>query len=225
VSRLDTFRLLQLGSQALPIGGFSYSHGLESAIEARRVKDEASAGAFIFDVVRFSIVPFDLPVLAECVEAWAEEDFDRIRRLNDEFLASRESAEFRAAAVQMGHSLRVLCATVTGFPPRWLEALKSIDEPSLACAWAALGAAWSMDPADLVTAYVWSFLENQVLAAVKSVPLGQSSGQRILGELSMKITALLAVPRPPGRPRTNFAPGLAILSARHETQYSRLFRS
>jgi len=224
MSALSRFRLLQLASQALPIGGFSHSHGLESAIETRLVKDAASAGTWILDLLRFSIVPFDVPLLEDLTRAWIQDDYERVRQLNDEFLASRESAELRAAAVQMGYSLRVLCTALPDFTQRWLGALVALDEPGLPCVWAALGTSWAIDLEDLISAYVWAFIENQMLAAVKSVPLGQSAGQKILGELSARATALLASPRIRA-PRANFAPGLAILSARHETQYSRLFRS
>jgi urease accessory protein len=222
---LARFRLLQLASQALPIGGFSYSHGLESAVEAGLVHDEASVAAWIFDIARFSMVRFDLPLLIECRQAWQAEDFRAVSRCNGDFLASRESAEFRAAAVQTGYSMRALCATLPDFPPRWYPALESLEEPAPPCVWGALGAAWCIGHEDLATAYLWSWMENQVLAAVKSMPLGQSAGQRILANSSARITHLAGELAAEADLRSNFAPGLAILSARHETQYSRLFRS
>jgi urease accessory protein len=224
MSALSKFRLLQLASQALPIGGFSYSNGLESAIEAKRVTDSASAGAWIVDVLRFSIVPFDVPLLEDMTRAWIQDDFGTVRKLNDEFLASRESAELRAAAVQMGYSLRMLCTALPDLTLRWLDVLNALEEPGLPCVWAALGVSWSIDLEDLVSGYVWAFIENQTLAAVKAVPLGQSAAQKMLGEVSARATVLLATPRI-SAPWTNFAPGLAVLSALHETQYSRLFRS
>jgi urease accessory protein len=147
-------------------------------------------------------------------------------RLNQEFLATRESAELRSATVQMGFSLRALVAVLPELPDGLIETLKAIPEPSLPYVWSGLAAAWSIAPADSVTAYLWSWAENQVLVAMKSVPVGQSSGQRILLKVGLLIEELA---RRPGAgadtPRSNFAPGLAILSSQHETQYSRLFRS
>jgi urease accessory protein len=143
--------------------------------------------------------------------------------LNEEFLATRESAELRSATVQMGFSLRALVAVLPDLQDRLIETLKVIPEPSLPCVWSGLACAWSIAPADSMTAYLWSWAENQVLVAMKSVPVGQSSGQRILLKVGQLIEELAR--RRADTPRSNFAPGLAILSSQHETQYSRLFRS
>ncbi len=222
---LDLLRLLQLAAPSLPIGGYSHSHGLESAVLHGVVVDEASALRFITDAFEFSLRTFELPLLHALHAAWLNECPARVRELNEEVLATRESAELRAASAQMGYSLRALLAVLPDIPSGTLAVLQSLPEPALPCAWSAAAAAWGIDARAAALAYAWSWAENQVLAALKAVPLGQSAGQRMLLALGTKIAAALEQPLPELAAASNFAPALAILSARHETQYSRLFRS
>ena len=199
-------RLLQLASPTLPIGAYSYSQGLEAAVEAGIVADAASAERWIADVLELSVARMELAVLRSQLE-------EPSQALNDFFLASRESAELRAETLQMGHSLQKLLAELGVDVP--------INEPALPTAFACAARAWSITERDALVAYLWSWLENQVMAALKAVPLGQTAGQKILLELGGRLEALVAKEAQ----WSNFAPGLAYLSARHETQYSRLFRS
>jgi urease accessory protein len=148
---------------------------------------------------------------------------------NEEFLASRESAELRSATVQMGFSMRAVLDVLPEMPGWLLEPLKRLAEPSLPCVWSGLALAWAVPMTDSMMAYAWTWAENQVLVAMKAVPIGQSAGQRILchvGAAIEKLVGSLEDAWPVGADaRSNFAPGLAILSSQHETQYSRLFRS
>lgn len=215
-------RLLQLASQALPIGGYSHSQGLESAIEHGVVNDESSLLRWVSDILEFSMKSFEVPCLLSLAAAWAQSSPAAVAALNDEYLATRESAEMRAAAAQMGFSLRALLCTLPDFPPGTLDVLRSIPEPSLPCAWSAAIAAWHIELREAVIGYLWTWAENQVLVAMKAVPIGQSAGQRVLFAVGSRITAIAAAEFSGG---SNFCPGLAILSSQHETQYSRLFRS
>ena len=199
-------RLLQLASPTLPIGAYSYSEGLEAAVEAGIVADAASAERWIADVLELSVARMELAVLRSQLEAPSQ-------AMNDFFLASRESAELRAETLQMGHSLAKLL-TELGIDVQ-------IDQPALPTAFACAARAWHITERDALVAYLWSWLENQVMAALKAVPLGQTAGQKILLELGGRLEALVEKEAQ----WSNFAPGLAYLSARHETQYSRLFRS
>jgi len=225
-ARLAQTRLLQLASQAFPIGGYSHSLGLESAIESRWVRDEASLLQWITDVMSYSIATYEIPSLDAMRTAWAAHDVAALSLLNEEFLATRESAELRAATVQMGYSMVALLAVLPDVPSELIGSLRSIREPSLPCVWSGAAGVWSIDPLDSITAYLWSWAENQVLVAMKAVPIGQSAGQRVLlrvGECIAERVARggaadAAMP-------SNFAPGLAILCSQHETQYTRLFRS
>lgn len=220
---LATARLLQLASPALPVGAYSYSQGLERAVEDGIVVDETGAGAWIEGALRLTAGGFEAPMLARMLAAWSAGDAPRALDLDAVFVASRETAELRAETLQMGHSLlrlmQVLPATAAACPP-----LATVPEVSYPCAWACAAAALGCDPTEAITAYLYAWLENQVLAAVKLVPLGQSAGQRLLSGLSPLVAALVAE-MPDDEALSNFAPGLALASARHETQYSRLFRS
>lgn len=198
-------RLLQLASPTLPVGAYSYSGGLEAAIEAGLVTDAKSAQRWIGDVLEHSVARMEAPMLLRMME---QPD----AQWNEMFLASRETAELRAETVQMGYSLNRL------LPALGVEACP-FEEPSFPAVYAHAVRAWGIAPRQALVAYLWAWLENQVMAAVKAVPLGQTDGQKMLLALGAKLHEVNE--EEPG----NFAPGLAILSSRHETQYSRLFRS
>jgi urease accessory protein len=232
-------RLLQLCSQALPVGGYSHSQGLESAIEREVVKDEASVSRWIFDVFEFSMKTSEIPWMLSMGAAWGSGDRAATMSLNDEFLATRESAELRAASVQMGFSLRALLCVLPDLPADTALALPLIREPSWPCVWSAAAAAWQIEPREAAMGYLWTWAESQVLVAMKAVPIGQSAGQRDLLQMGRKIAEFadnmdwseFNARGPSGEVRgsselySNFSPALAILSSQHETQYSRLFRS
>jgi urease accessory protein len=226
MSRAGLARLLHLSSQTLPIGGYSHSHGLESAIERRVVTDGASLKRWITDCLQYSLGSFEIPCLLAMTAAWTGDDAVLLATLNDEYLASRESAELRLAAVQMGHSLRALLKVLPDLPPAVNVRLDAMAEPSLPCAWSASVSAWRIEPVEAAIGYLWSWTENQVLVAMKALPLGQSAGHRLLLEMGPTLSALAEeCAASPPECWSNFAPGLAILSSQHETQYSRLFRS
>ena len=215
-------RLLQLASPSLPVGAYSYSQGLEAAVEAGIVRDAASATRWIGEVLELCMASLEAPLLARLMAAWQHDDRDSVSRWNDEMIASRETAELRAETVQMGYSLRRLLGDL-GLEVAPLDALEEVSYPA---SFAFAAARWRLDMREAIAAYVFAWIENQVLAAVKCVPLGQTDGQRAMLALGDRIAPLvesaLAVEE---TDLANFAPGLAILSARHETQYSRLFRS
>ena len=202
-------RLLQLASPTLPVGAYSYSQGLEAAIEAGVVKDPESAQRWIGDVLELSIARMEAQVLRAQIS-------DPTQQRNDFFVATRETAELRAETLQMGQALcRLLRDMGVGVP---------IDQPAYPTAFAIAVRHWSIEPKAGVVAYLWAWLENQVMAAVKAVPLGQTAGQKILLSLGEGLEALAELPLDEAS-WSNLAPGLAWWSSKHETQYSRLFRS
>ena len=217
-------RLLQLASPALPVGAYTYSQGLEWAVESGLVRDQASALAWIAALLEEGIGCFEAPLTGQLQRAWAAAEHAEIERLNADFVASRESSELRAETLQMGYSLRRLLHELDDFAlPEVFDALPEVSFP---VGWALAAAAWEIAVVDSLTAYLWSWCENQMMAALKAVPLGQAAGQRILLTLGGRLPAVVlqALELPEER-WSNFAPGLALASSRHETQYSRLFRS
>lgn len=219
-------RLLQLASPALPVGAYSYSQGLESAVESGAVRDAASAGRWIGDALVFSMARFEAPALCRLHSAWLAGDHEALSSLNNWFCATRETAELRAETLQMGYSLRRLCAELGEFEPGALQALQAFDEVAFPTVFAFAAAQWALPARDVVIAYLWAWLENQVMAALKALPLGQTDGQKLLLKLGDRL-GLIAGQAMNAEDSTlaNFAPGLAIASSMHETQYSRLFRS
>jgi urease accessory protein len=219
-------RLLQLASPALPVGAFSYSQGLEAAADAGIVHDRDSALAWINDLLTYSLGSMDAPVLLRMIDAWRGHDYACAAAWNDVLLASRETAELRAETVQMGFSMARLLKDLPEIDQHALKCLNEFAELSFPAAFACACAAWELAPEDALSAYLWSWAENQVMAALKSVPLGQTDGQRMLVAIGDRLSAVVE------RAATlsdedigAFTPRLAILSSRHETQYSRLFRS
>lgn len=223
---LAFMRLLQLASPALPVGAYTYSQGLEWAVEAGTVNDEAAALCWLGELLDWNLGRFEAPLLSRMLAAWRIDDDAELVRLDAEFVASRESAELRAETLQMGYSLRRLLDELPDFPARWRERLHALPQPSFPLAWSCAAAAWECEDDAALGAYLWAWSENQVMAALKAVPLGQSAGQRILAELGRRIPAIAArALLTPEEDFSNYAPGFAIACCRHESQYTRLFRS
>lgn len=221
-------QLMWLASPALPIGGFSYSEGLEAAINAELVTTESQASDWLVNQLHLTQSRGDMAAIAQALPAWAEHDTTRIAQLNDWVRHTRESSELRLQTEQMGRSLiewlknRYADDAAIQSRVQWLAA----QDASYPIAFALAAHLTGATARDALLAYTFGWAENMVQAAIKSVPLGQSAGQRILARLTADIPAAvdhaLSLPE---HERQAFSPMLAILSARHEHQYSRLFRS
>lgn len=270
-------RLLQLASPALPVGAYTYSQGLEWAIEEGTVSNEATALNWIAEQLEWNIGRYEVPLLRDCLHTWQlppaasnhsgcaiEGEADYRRRvvgagdtasgihgaplhadagprlckaegasgqeaalaLDTEYLATRETAELRAETVQMGYSMRRLLDELGDFPQALRDLLASVPETTFLLVWSCAAAHWQVPVRDALAAWCWSWAENQTMAALKAVPLGQAAGQRILAEVGHRIPAVVEHAMNLDRDNfSNFAPGFALACSRHETQYSRLFRS
>ncbi len=215
-------QLIWLASPALPVGGFSYSEGLEAGVEWGGVATEKIASDWIADQLHLALARADLPVLAHAVPAARAGDVPRLRALDAWVRQTRETSELRLQTEQMGRSLA-----------DWLRGLHPEDagllagwQPSYPVAFALAAARTEAAVADICAAFAFGWAENMVQTALKSVPLGQSAGQRILARLAAGVPAAVAHAMALGdEDRQALCPMLAILSARHEVQYSRLFRS
>ena len=216
-------QLIWLASPALPVGGFSYSEGLEGAVEAGLVTDEASAAEWLVNQLHLALARSDLAIIVQASQAWRAGDALRLHTLNDWIMRTRETSELRQQTEQMGRSFIEWLKAVRPELAERAAPLGRLSYP-LAFALAASDSGASSRAIALAFAFGWS--ENMMQAAIKSVPLGQSAGQRILARLAHDIPAAvdqaLALN---DDERQAFSPMLAILSSRHEHQYSRLFRS
>jgi len=219
-------QLMWLASPALPVGGFSYSEALEAAVDSGRVADADQAARWLVDQLQLALGRSELAVAAKAFGAWRRGDTDSVRALNDWVLTTRETRELRAQTEQMGRSLAAWLKNRAGDDARvaTLAALAPAPTWPVAFALAATQTGAPLREALLSLAFGWA--ENMVQAALKAVPLGQRAGQRILAGLVDAIPGVVdhAMSLRDGE-RQAFAPMLAILSSRHETQYSRLFRS
>ncbi len=221
--------LLQLSSPALPIGGYSYSQGFETAVDLELVCDEDTACAWIRQQLELVIAQCEAPVWVLLFNSWAKQDWSELGYWNKWFHSSRETREMRQETEQMGWSLVKLATDLEWGKAATRERILALPAVTLPTAHAYCAHALGINQINGLAAYVFAWLENQVMAAIKTVPLGQMSGQRILNQLRLGIPALCseALSRAAHRPPRihTLAPQLAILSSRHETQYSRLFRS
>ena len=218
--------LLQLVSPTLPVGGYSYSRGLENAVEERIVQDEHSAARWLKDHLHYTIYKFEAPLYWRMYQGWKGASVEEVMRWNDFFYASCETAELRAEAIQMGSSLAALLRNLGSFTIESLSQLNALDSASFPAVFGFAACEWRISPRYALQGYMFSLLEHQVSAAIKIVPLGQTTGQRILYQLAAEVATLAAAAvRLNDEDISNFAIGAAIASSRHETQYSRLFRS
>jgi urease accessory protein len=222
IEPLALLRLCHLVSPALPVGAYAYSQGLEYAVQAGWVVDEASTLAWLQGLSRFGLGTLDLPMLQRLHTAWSLNDSAAVRNWNAQLIASRESAELRAEERHLGQALaRVLIELELHEAHAWRE-----QAPAFATMFALAAARWQIAAADTLSGYLWAWSENQVLAAVKLVPLGQSAGQRLLHRLTDSMPQIVEH----ALTLDDAAIGVgvvsqALASALHESQYSRLFRS
>ncbi len=226
IDALRITRLLQLSSPTLPVGAYSWSGGLEWPCDSGLIGDERAARGWIVAVLERSFGTLELPVMLRAHRAAAAVDSARLLQWNEEFIASRETAETRAETLQMGYSALVLSTSLGWLDAALADALQAAPEVAYPIVWGALAQAFDLDERTAAAGYAWSWLENQVMASVRLVPLGQTAAQRLLADLSQAAArAAQAAIDLDDASLGSWLPGLTIASCRHETQYSRLFRS
>lgn len=220
---LSELRLYQLISPSLPIGSFTYSQGLEWAIEAQWITDTPSLKHWLNSILEHSIVTLELPILLRLLSAFETSDEASVVRWTQWLLACRETAELRKEEQQRGAALaRLLPSLGVSIPENIAMHVAKCQLTGFALA----AHQWGIDVHKLCYGYCWGWLENIVLAGVKLIPLGQTDGQKIMFELAEKIPS--SVEKALSLKDFDIhssTPALAIASSRHETQYTRLFRS
>lgn len=213
-------RLLQLSSPALPVGAYAFSQGLEAAIDTQWIRNQQHVEEWLAIQLQHSLASVDIPILLRLHHALCVEDFARVQYLNALLLACRETEELRLGDVATGEALaRLLPKLDLPFPV-------PMDTPAFITLFTFAAVQWQV-PADVaVLGYVWTWLENQVIAATKLLPLGQTQAQQLLGALQQLIPQAIATANAVADDDMGSSlPGLAFASMYHETQYTRLFRS
>jgi len=218
--------LLRLASPQLPIGGYSYSQGLEMAVDNGRVDSPDSARRWISDQLLLNLARFEAPMLLAHCQAAADENWDELRNLCENHRASRETRELHLESRQMGYSLQQLLNGLPELDQPARDFLEHCAEPHLALCWALAARAWQISPQDALAAWLWSWLENQLAVLMKTLPLGQQAAQRLTSELLPLLQqAQQDATRINPEHLGSAAFGLSLACMAHERQYSRLFRS
>ena len=220
---LAMLRLLQLASPALPIGAFAYSQGLEQANALGWVKDEASTAVWLSGILTEVLPRLDVPVLGELYAAWSADDLPRVRTLTQFLNACRESAELSAEDRHLGASLaRVLHGLGVVRAEPWVED----PDATFATLFALAAVEYRIPLRSAALAFLFTWLENQVAAATRLIPIGHIAAQRVLSSVMPQLPAAVTLGLELPFSEVGFlAPSLATASALHETMYSRLFRS
>ncbi len=220
---MSSMRLWQLISPALPIGAYAYSQGLEYAVDCGWINNEQQAAEWILGQLNHNLAQLDAPVFLRLHDAWQQNDIDAVNYWNRFILASREAAELYQEDCNLGQALnRVLQGLDIKMPalPQQQTEIAFVTCLAFACH------IWKIDKMDAAQGLLWSWCENQVAAAIKIIPLGQTSGQKIMSAAIEVITsALNKAMQCDDEEIGMLAPAVAMASALHETQYSRLFRS
>lgn len=214
--------LMHLVSPSLPIGGFAYSQGLEYAIDCGWIADDDELYDWLHGVLSQGLARVELPLVQRFYQNYQINDHSQIVYWNRWLRANRETKELLFEDEQVGMALRRLLVS--------LEVVDSNDQkpasPSLCSQFARAGLHFEVPVAELMYGFGWSWLENQIAVACKTVPLGQTAAQKLIVRLLPAIeTAVDTALSLDDDQLGATLPGLALASALHETQYSRLFRS
>lgn len=216
-SETSLLALMRLVSPALPVGGFAYSQGFEYAIDTGWVKTADDVKVWLQGVLQNGLAQLDVPLLLRLHRS--ADDATQFSQWNDQALASRETLELRLEELQMGKALWRLLASMD-------EALPDIEAPGWLAAFAFAARRWGVNEEHTCQGYVWSWLENQLAVAAKTVPIGQTDVQRISSQLMGAVISAVAMGSQLRDDQiAGGLPGVAMASMLHETQYSRLFRS
>ena len=215
-------RLLQLNSPALPVGSYAYSQGLEWAVEARWINNAQDLERWLKGLMHSALGQLDIPIMKRLHQAWLEQNFDSIKDWNAVLLAYRETAEIRKEELDKGYALAELLKGLQIAQ----AALIPKEQPAFLTVYCCAAVAWEMALQDTAQGYLWGWLENQVVSAMKIMPLGQLSSQKILHHLVEFIPEIVEHSLKIADEDIGLVlPAQAIACAQHETQYTRLFRS
>jgi urease accessory protein len=222
-NHLSLVRLMQLSSNALPIGSFTYSQGLEWAVECGWITTEHALQTWLTDLVKTNVQHLEIPVLVRMVDACSNSDLGALQYWSDHLTAHRETSELRLEEHNRGRAMaRLLIDLDLNLTEEWSAVVAKTQTAGYAFA----VDQWHIPLEQAAYGFAWSWLENLVLSGIKLIPLGQVSGQRILMEMAdILATSVEHALTVEDEQIGSSAPALAYVSAKHETQYTRLFRS
>ena len=221
-SDITLLRLLQLASPALPVGAYAYSQGMEQAVAAGWLRNAGDLEQWINGLLRHSLARMEIPFFKKFYEAWGDEDLDRLNGLIQWYLAGRGTSELLAEERHMGQALQRLLDQLAVLPTDFTKEVT----PSFLAYFAGAAWAWKIPLTHGCQGLLWAWAENQVTAAIKLMPLGQTRGQKILMRAAPVISEAVASGLALADEEIGAsAPGLMMASALHETQHTRLFRS
>jgi urease accessory protein len=219
-------RLLQLCSANLPVGGFSFSQGLEYAIDSGWIKNDKETYDWVALTLTETIAPTDLAIIKRLYSALQNNDFNEFNQWNQLLIATRESNEFRLADLAMGKALVRLLTLLTSVDSDIYQPILVQKNVSFVSAFTVAAYLFELDLHYTQSGFCWTYIDNQVAAATKLVPLGQTQSQNLLFELTEQVERAMHIANElPDDEIGASLPHLAMASAWHETQYTRLFRS
>ncbi len=222
-SHLSLLKLLQLSSPTLPVGAFAYSQGLESAIESGFIKESKALRVWLMDSLKLSLKYVDLPIFFRLYTAWENDDIDTVMHWNQILRAQRETSELRSEDHHLGLALARL---LKDLDIHEAEILHKKGDLCFITLFTLAANKWNIGMEQAANGFIWSWLDNQIAASIKLVPLGQTDGQKVLSDLLPEIPKIVKEGLAIKDDEIGASlPMMAILSSQHETQYSRLFRS
>jgi len=225
-ARADLLPLLIWLSPSFPVGSFAYSHGIEWVVETGDVKDAETCAAWLADLVEFGGAWSDAVLLAAAHRAAGESGEDALRDIAELAAALAPSKERRLETLKQGDAFLLAignawpCAAVERFAKIWT------GETAFPVAVGVASAGHGLALVPTLEAYLLAFVTNLVSAAVRLVPLGQTDGTKIIARLAPLAREIAArAERATLDDIGSAAFRSDIASMRHETQYTRLFRS
>lgn len=225
-SNVALLRILHLGSPALPVGAYAYSQGLEYAIDSGALTKMDDIRDWVSDALVCGLGAFELPLLCRLIAAFARDDDQAVRYWNEEYLAGLDTSESVLESRQMAYSLLELAKAVEWSCFARVAELSGDGPLAFLTVYAAVVEEAKLGVAEALTTFAWSWVENQITAAVKAIPAGQMAGQRallaVVAEIPETVERAMGLDDA-GLTNVNF--GLAIARCQHESMYSRLFRS
>tara|TARA_R110000782_G_scaffold19811_2_gene53871 strand:- start:1211 stop:1942 length:732 start_codon:yes stop_codon:yes gene_type:complete len=218
------YRLLAWLSPGYPVGAFAYSHGLEWAVETGAVADRAGLERWLRDLLAHGGAWSDAVLFARSHDAGRAGDGAALAEINDLAVALSPSSERRLETTAQGNAF--LLATRASWP--WddddAEIIPGDCAYPVAVAWAAAGHGLPLEAA--LHAYVHAVAANLISAGVRLIPLGQTDGQRVLAALEGDVAQTVEAAEVADLAALGGCAFLSDVAAmRHETQYTRLFRS